>query len=321
MTPKELLNHVLPSDVPDLLGQLNWTLPPSDPPEAEPEIGTTARIAVVGQSGVGKKTLCNTLWGWNAVTANGEAVRRFGRLTLIDLPTEAGGAPELTAHLSDAQMIIYVLDAARPASESDFLWLSRLRALNLPVLAAANKVDLVEGAALKQSLAVLRQRLAVPVIPVSAINLYQVHHQFLPAVLKAFPETAEALAGEIAGLRRRVAGQMTVRAAVSSVFFSLRAERDPDQQDVALLVSLQMRLMRRIGMLYGYRPRGGHGRELVLMLALRFLFRRALWLAGRYPLARAWMLNGTLALVTTMLVGRFAVIYYSASLPGWLRWL
>jgi len=320
MTPKEMLAQVLPGDMPDLLGQLNWTLPPSDPPETEPD--NAARIAVVGQTGAGKKTLCNTLWGWDAVTANGEAVRSFGRLTIIDLPAESSKMDDFMPHLSTAQMIIYVIDASRGLSEVDFVWVSRLRALNIPILAAANKVDLVDSAALKKTLALLRERLALPVIPVNAANLVQVHHDFLPAVLKAFPDIAEALAGEITGLRRRVARQMTVRAALSSAFFSLRSEHEPDsQQDIALLVSLQMRLMRRIGMLYGYRPRGGHGRELVLMMGLRFLFQRVLWLSARYPVVRTWMLNSTLALVTTLIVGRFAVIYYSASLPGWLRWL
>lgn len=64
ITPKEVLSHVLP---PDMLNPSAWTLPPSDTPDLDGE--GTARIAVVGQSGVGKKTLCNTLWGWDAISA------------------------------------------------------------------------------------------------------------------------------------------------------------------------------------------------------------------------------------------------------------
>jgi|GEM_PF-3332783 len=301
----------------DWLTGLRWSLPPEDRDETR-TFGGGEGIVLTGLYGAGKKTLCNTLWGWNAITTNTEAVRHYGRLTLIDLPPDAARMDDFNTHFTDAQVTLYLIDASAGMSSADFAWVARLRALKTQLVVVANKIDAIDKSAARQLLAMLRERLNVPVLPVNAQDVVAVQRAFLPALLKACPDAAESLAGEISGLRQRVAWQMTVRAAMSSAMLNLEAGHDPD---VSSLVTLQMRLMRRIGMLYGYRAGGGYGRELVLLTGLRFAFRQALLLAARYPRLRAWMVSGALAMLTTALIGRLAVLYYSVSLPGWLRWL
>ncbi|MBE2267530.1 MAG: hypothetical protein IAE80_04815 [Anaerolinea sp.] len=301
----------------DWLAGLKWSLPPDEPTDHGTFVGGDG-IILAGLPGGGKKTLCNTLWGWNAITAPGDAVRRYGRLTLIDLPADTSDMEQFSSHFAEAQITLYVLDAKAGMSSADFEWAARLRALKSQLVVVANKIDLLDKGAARQLLATLRERLNVPVLAVNAQDVVMVQRVFLPALLKACPMAAESLASEISGLRQRVAWQMIARAAVSSIMLNLETGHDPD---VALLVTLQLRLMRRIGGLYGFRAAGGYGRELLLMTGLRFGFRQALTLAARYPRLRAWMVSGTLAAVTTILIGRLALLYYSIPLPGWLRWL
>lgn len=303
---------------PDLTESFGWALPPDDSPPDDIGVGNGGQIAVTGRVGVGKKTLCSTLWGWTVTPNPADSVRHFGRMDLIDLSDDPETDTGYPLSFSGASVILYLIPADQPIHAADLAWVARLRALNTTVVIVANKLDRVERTSVNTLLKALRERFGVPVVPSMANNLLYSHRVFLPALIKACPDAAETLAREVNSLRQRVAWQMTVRAAFNSAL--LNAD-DRGEADASALVGVQMSLMRRIGVIYGFKPHGGRGREIVLAFVLTALLRTLPTLTARVPRLRPWMLSGIMAAVTTVIVGRFAVIYYTVSLPHWLRWL
>ena len=275
---------------------------------------SSGRIAIVGLSGTGKKTLCNSLWGWQAVADSAEMIRSFGLFLLIDLPTDIYDASNVLFRLERAELVLYVLDGSRELQSADFEWIARLRSLNATLLVVANKTDALSKAALKRTLTALEERLARPVIPVVGSDPKAVREQLIPAILNACPTLAEPLAAEIASLRRKVARQLMLRSAMTSMALSF----EDSPPDAHVLLALQMRLIRRIAALYGFKDRGQQVREFLLGLILRVLLRSLGAVSARFPKVREWMVSGTVAAVTTLLIGRLALAYYSAELPVWL---
>jgi ethanolamine utilization protein EutP (predicted NTPase) len=285
----------------------------NEPVEVETQRG---RVAIVGQPGAGKKTLCNSLWGWEAVAGSEERVRHFGLFLLIDLPADPADAENTLYRLEDAELILYVLDASQGLQPADFNWIARLRALKATLLVVANKIDQLDKPGLTQTLVVLETRLARPILPLTARDRAGVQGDFLQAVVKACPTLAEPLATEIAALRRRVARQLILRGMISGVTMTLEA---PSEQDESVLTAIQLRLIRRIGALYGYKDHAQPVRELLISNFLRFLLRGLVLLAGRFPRVREWMVSGVIAVVTTFLVGQAALAYYGGELPVSVR--
>lgn len=274
------------------------------------------RVAIVGLPGVGKKTLCNSLWGWEAIAGSEEAIRHFGLITLIDLPADQYDAENIIYRLENAELILYVLDATSELQQADFNWISRLRSSNATLLIAANKAERLTGAARTQALVTLEQRLARPVLPLVAQNRPMVQGEFLQAVIKACPALAEPLAAEIAVLRRRVAHGLILRGAISGMALSLDA---PSERDESVLTAIQLRLVRRIAALYGYKDQAQQLRELLLSNLLRFALRGMIALAGRFPRVREWLVSGVVAVTTTLIVGRLALAYYGGEVQLGLR--
>lgn len=318
MIQRETIARLFRGDLPNLAEALGWSLPPDAPAPELISTGTSSQVAVAGRQGVGKRTLCRSLWGWNVGAQADQDVQRYGRMMLVHLPEEPVSGEDFTFHFSGAKMVLYVVDAAQGVTDADSAWIARLRALNSALVVVANKADLLAPGALKPLLKGLRDRLGCPVLPAVATDLVQVHRVFLPAVLSACPEVAETLATEIGGLRQQVAWSLAMRAALTSAMIATEGDTE---YDTASLVTLQMRLMRRIGMLYGFKPSGGRGRQLALGVLITFVFSFVPVIALRIRHVRVWMVYGTVAAGTTLLIGRLAVFYYSAPLPGWLRWL
>lgn len=291
--------------------QFGWSQTDSDIQE-----DMRGRIAVVGLAGSGKKTLCNTLWGCEAVGDSGEMIRQFGLFTLIDLPADPHDSANVLYRLENAHLILYILDGTVELGQENFAWIARLRALNAELLIALNKCDQLDEISRDQKVKTLTEKLSRPVIPLYAQDVKQVHGEFISAVLDACPDLAVPLAAEFVGLRNRVARQLIFRTTLTSAALSLESYGE----DFTAMMECQMRMVHRIAMLYGHRGRRADGLEMILNTGLRFVLQWLLRFAGHYQTRiKDWAASGMLAALTTIIVGRLAMAYYAGEFGKWIN--
>ncbi len=212
---------------------------------------SAGRIAIVGLSQAGKKTLVNSLWGWPALKGSQptETVRKLGLFTLITPPTDTTDETNIIYHLESADLVIYLIDGLAGPKADDIHWLARLRVLPGTLLIVLNKSDQLNGSMSPPRLEKLQDMFARPVIKLTASDQRVVHDQFLPVVLKACPQLAIPLATEITGLRWQISRQLIRDAAVKSSTLSLE---NSATIDLPALLDLQRRLVRQIAHIYGY---------------------------------------------------------------------
>lgn len=274
---------------------------------------TAGRVGVVGLPETGKRTLCDSLWGWEVLGGSPvtEPVRDFGLFTVADLPADPLAADGVLFQLDRLDLIIYVVDVQQGLHAADFQWITRLRAQGSTVLVVLNKADTLSDDALAALLADVERRLALSVLPLCATDREMVQATLLPAMLKAAPDLAIPLAAELPGLRRRVAGTLVRQSAVMGWVVSL--EPVP-LVDASMLVGLQLALVNRLAAVYGRTGRGLR-QELVIVvafsLATRYAGERlAAWLprAGRVTTA-------SIAALGTYAIGQGALFYYSREWP------
>jgi uncharacterized protein (DUF697 family) len=275
-------------------------------------------VAIVGLPDAGKRTLLNSLWGWEALPdkPSQQLVREFGLFSLIDLQDDPLTAETILLRLANARAIVYVLDGEIGLRPDDFQWITRLRAVEAPLVVVLNKRDRVID--LAQAMADLENRLSMKILPLCAQDVEAVHSEFLPLLLKACPQLDVLLAREIAGIRHRVASRIILRNALASVFISL--EPVP-LVDVSALVALQLRLVDRIAEIYGLRQKNGQRREIMFSTILGLTFRfTGQTLAKVVPVA-GWLVSGLLGASATWVVGRTALAYYGDEIPSFDRLL
>lgn len=290
-----------------LLNRLRWNWAQEDDSPGR----ASGKIAIVGLPGVGKKTLCNTLWGWEAVTDAPEMIRNFGLFTLVDLPADPADTATVTYKLEGVDLIVYVLDATQPLSGIDFGWISRLRTQGASLVIAANRIDRLPDAQVTPTLNLLRERTARPVLPLNAAHTSSVQQTFIPALLRYCPEVSYALAGEVRALRRRVMLYLIVRSALTGLMAQAQVGSTDDTQ---LLLQVQTQMIRRIATLHGQPETAFKRMEFILNQLLRLhtsgLLRAARWLAP----GKVWFMSHLAAILSTLLVAGMAVIYYGVVL-------
>ena len=173
-------------------------------------------VAIVGAPNAGKSTLLNRMLGEKiSITSKkpqttrnrilGVVHRPDVQIVFIDTPGIFKAKDTLNLRIvdtalsaiGDADLILFVLDAAHPDLTSEYFLAKRLKNQNRPVILALNKIDLIE----KTDLLTLIKKWSTEyrfdvIVPISAAEGTQVEalieamQNFLPTGLPYFPEDA-----------------------------------------------------------------------------------------------------------------------------------
>jgi GTP-binding protein Era len=165
-------------------------------------------VTIVGAPNAGKSTLLNRILGEKiSIISSKPQTTRHRILGVCHLPgaqiifcdTPGLFVPKdplnvkmvdaACSAISDADVLLALVDAAHPDPASDAILEERLRGFKLPVILSLNKVDLVaDKTALLETIARWSQRLEfAAVVPVSALNGTQLD-DLLGAIVKVLPE-------------------------------------------------------------------------------------------------------------------------------------
>ena len=173
-------------------------------------------VAIVGAPNAGKSTLLNRMLGEKiSITSKkpqttrnrilGVVHRPDVQMVFIDTPGIFKAEDTLNLRIvdtalsaiGDADMILFVLDAANPDPTSEYFLSKRLQNQERPVIVALNKIDLIEKAALLEQLKKWSTEYHFDVIvPISAAEgtqvgeLIEAMEHFLPQGPPYFPEDA-----------------------------------------------------------------------------------------------------------------------------------
>lgn len=309
-----------------LLGGLDWNQTREDI-----ERECARRIVVAGRPGVGKSTLFNKLCGWDVSpmqrAEEGAPQEELGGFRLVDLPPtgpstrgwpsegyDGFGWPnqggDTVQALTEAALVVFVVDAAEGLQPGEYAWLSWTRALGRPLVVVLNKTDLV-GDDLEAVRAQVEWRLAMRVIPLSAAEDDDIQEKLLPPMLRACPDVALPLARDLMGVRPRAARVVIQQAALWAALAGL--EPIP-LLDVPMQLGTQQRLVMRLAAMYG-QP-ATDPREVIAAVAgsvgLRLLAQQV---AKLVPVV-GWVVSAGLGGLSTWLVGWAIARYYESHGPG-----
>ncbi|MDL1901914.1 hypothetical protein FBR02_14225 [Anaerolineae bacterium CFX9] len=274
------------------------------------------RIAIVGLPGAGKKALFNSLWGWEAVNDSSETTRSFGLFTLIDLPLDPYDAAGVLYRLENADLILYVLDGREGLTAEGFNWITRLRSVEATLLVVLNHADEMPGETLPHCIKQLEERLARPVLPLSATSRDDIQGKLIPAMLKVCSDLAMPLANEIPSLRAHVARHIVLQSVVGCMTSGLDtgAANDP-----TAYMGVQMRMIRQIAAIYGYKNRQRYRERIGLALLLRWAMRLGFPVTARLERLEAWVRPGIVSAGITLVIGYLTILAYGGHLPRWLQ--
>lgn len=305
-----------PLDAHEFAARFPWPWPGLDASPSRAE----GRIAIVGRPGAGKKTLCNSLWGWGALTENTleeQPVRRLGLFTLVTPTADTQDDSAITYPLKSADLILYLVDGTVEPVETDVRWIARLRALPPAILIVLNTFGHPTDDLTPERLADLQDRFARPVLKLDVGNQQAAHEHLLPVVLRMCPGLAVPLAAEITSLRWKVVQQLIRESAIMSGLASLE---NGVTVDIPALLDLQRRLVRQIARVYGYAEDDEHAQTSLISAAQRALLHalaRMLNALGPVGQKLAALLIGTSG---TWAVGQKAQMRYRDANGVPLRW-
>ena len=278
-------------------------------------------IVIVGLPNTGKSTLFNKINGRNLSPVSPQSgstptlVRAdFGPFTLVDTP---GHLPDvMDSGLAQASVIVFLIDASKGLQAEDRELFNHVKRLNKPMIIAVNKIDALEadegGDHLATEVAIA---LDTPgVIPISAKTGQNIADELIPIIIEANPEAALAIGRELPAYRREAAQRIIRNAAL----VSLAAGLEPIPFiDIPILLGTQLRLVLRLGALYGEpmdnEETGHRACEMVITLlsglGLRLLAEQA---AKAVPFGGD-LVAGAIAAAATWSIGQVALEYYEGN--------
>jgi len=280
--------------------------------------GLKHTVVIVGQANSGKSSLFNMLKGEQISPVSSEEgttrtlVRAdFGPFTLIDTP---GHLPErMEEGMEEATVIVLLIDATKGLQDKDRELHALIKKLNKPTIIAVNKVDALKGRDAGDELAnEIAVQLETPgIIPVSARTGENVAGELIPAMIEASPDAALVIGRELPAFRRASAQRIIRNATLASLVVGL--EPIP-LIDIPILLGTQIRLVLRLGALYGEEMDSTnamkHARELLITIAggagMRILAEQA---AKAVPIGGDFV-AGAIAGAATYSIGQVALEYY-----------
>lgn len=279
-----------------------------------------AHLVIVGPVNSGKSTLFNHLHSRkiSAVSAvpgttQGVVEHSLGPFLLVDTPgygevwgvDRAAIANEAAAK---ADLILLLLDAAAGVRQADHDLYTKLRALDIPVVVALNKVDLVKPDLpwIMESVTAL---FGVSPLPISARTGAGVVEKLLPAVLKAQPAVALAMARSLPGVRKQLVRRIIARTAWTNALVSL--EPFPGL-DIPLLLATQTRMVLRIAAAYGQSMSASHAHELLTTMAGGLLTRYLGAQLAKFVPGLGWVVSAIFSAMGTWAIGQAALRYFES---------
>lgn len=289
-------------------------------------------VVIVGLPNSGKSTLFNTMKGEQLSPVSAQAgttkelVRtNFGPFTLVDTP---GHLPNIMeSGMQQASVIVFLIDATKGLTMEDRELYETIQKMKKPTIIAVNKIDELKGGESGDQIATeIAVMLGVAgVIPISARTGKNIADELIPAMIDASPEAALVIGYELPRFRREAA-QRIIR---NAMLVSLAAGLEPiPLVDIPILLGTQIRLVLRLGALYGEPLNSAdgrnHARELIATMAgglgLRYLAEQA---AKAVPFGGDFI-AGAIAGAATWSIGQVALEYYESGKkinPGRIRQL
>jgi uncharacterized protein (DUF697 family) len=246
-------------------------------------------------------------------TTTGVIEHPLGPFQLVDTPGfgEVWGVDRASVAqdaAAKADLILLLLDAVAGVRQTDLDLYETLQALDVPVIVAINKADLVRKElprVLENAERLLQQR----PIAVSASTGYGIVSQLIPAVMAEAPGVAVAMAKALPAVRRQIANRIIRRTAFVNALISL--EPVPGL-DIPLLLVSQTRLVLRIAAAYGQSMTVSHARELLTTMAGSLLSRYLGMQVAKLIPGLGWLVSALLSAVTTWGMGQAARAYFEA---------
>ena len=263
------------------------------------------RIAIVGLPKSGQVALYNSLWGWDAIR-EAEAqtpVRPLGLFTLVELASHPQEANEMLMQLGNVEIVVMLITGDPACEQVYFEWLAQLKNSRMKVMVVCN---LSAYRINKARFDNLQQKLGMGILALQVDDPQAVHERFLQGLLKICPSVSVALAREIGKLRHRVAQQLIIRGALTSIALTLEQTTVDDR---SMLVDLQLRLVTRIATVYGCKQQAGYERFL-LITALRAITRFLLGVYVHLPKSPARFGPSAVNVMTTLVMGYGAMMYH-----------
>ncbi|MCP4543471.1 MAG: GTP-binding protein [Chloroflexi bacterium] len=303
------------ADVRKLFQALEW-----DKLSLEIEQESHARLAIVGPVNSGKSTLFNLIKGRkvSAVkavpgTTKGLVTEEVGPFVLVDTPGfgEVGGIDRATLARSaaeEADLAVLVLDGSAGLHQSDYDLYESLRAAHVPLVVALNKIDLIKRD-LSDAQEDIEHKLGTLVIPISAKTGAGVAEHLLPAIVEAHPWMTVALGRALPPYRRELCQRLIRNAATLNGIIA--AEPIPGI-DIPLLLASQVRLVLRIGAIYGESLSVRHARELLTTIAGGVALRYLAAELGKLVPGPGWLIGAAVTWMGTQAIGRVAVAYFES---------
>jgi small GTP-binding protein len=301
------------SMVQGLMKAVNWKA-------AQREVleGLNNTVVIVGQANAGKSTLFNKLKGQNLSPTSSQAgttktlvCTEFGPFTLVDTP---GHLPDvMAAGISQASVIVFLIDATRGLQEEDRELYQIIRNVNKPTIIAVNKIDQLKEKGNGDHFAteVALALNTAGVIPISARTGENLAEELIPVIIDASPEAALAIGREIPAYRR-AAAQRIIR---NSTLVCLAAGLEPIPfVDIPILLAAQVRLVLNLAALYGEEMDSEdamkHARALILTLASGAGMRYIAGQAAKFVPFGGDFVAGVIAGAATWSIGQVALEYY-----------
>ncbi len=209
--------------------------------------------------------------------------------------------------------MVFLIDATQGLQTKDRELYDVIKKMEKPTILAVNKVDALKGGEGGDQLATEIALLlgAIGVIPISAKTGENIAEELIPAMIEASPEAAFVIGHELPQYRQ-VAAQRIIR---NATLVSLAAGIEPiPLVDIPILLGTQIRLILRLGALYGEPLDSAdamkHARELIVTmvggLSLRYLAEQA---AKLVPFGGDFV-AGAIAGAGTWAIGQVALEYY-----------